>query len=759
MKHDFDFKDLLDNLDPSALDYQGWLNVGMALKDAGQPVSVWDAWSAKDSARYHFGECPEKWATFGKSNNRPVTMATVCQMAMDQGYMPEGGGSPGYELDWDSVIGPAGSRDDLVVVNKGWIEDVELQEPGEWKPAEQLVTYLETLFEAAETVGYVTDSWYDPEKNKHFPKKGNWDRTAGQLIQALREYGDDIGAVLGDYNPDVGAWIRFNPLDGKGVKNENITEFKYALVESDNMPIGQQNAILRQLELPIACLVHSGGKSLHAIVRIDATDYKEYQSRVEYLYDVCRKNGFSIDKQNKNPSRLSRMPGVTRNGHKQWLIDTNIGRESWNDWREWIESVNDDLPDPVSLADVWDNMPPLSPSLIDGVLRQGHKMMLAGPSKAGKSYMLIGLCVALAEGREWVGWPCAQTKVLYINLEVDSASAMRRFKAVYEALGWAPKNIRNIEVWNLRGKAIPMDKLSPKLIRRAIKKGYGAIILDPIYKVITGDENSADEMAHFCNQFDLLANQLGAAMIYCHHHSKGYQGGKKSMDRSSGSGVFARDPDAYLDMTELEKTPEILKLLQDKACCEVCARWIQNAEPIYYDDHVGQDDLQSANSMMVHAKNALTKDQYDSMCNEAMEAQKKAKKRTAWRIEGTLREYEGFEPRDVWFVHPVHVPDDSDLLKDLAPETEKPAWKKAVDKRKPPEKKKTERANAIEIAFASFEMDGEAPTTEDLAEAMGVSVDTVRRRVKDHGGLKIIRQGDGKSGLVMRVVSAGKNDD
>ena len=43
-------------------------------------------------------------------------------------------------------------------------------------------------------------------------------------------------------------------------------------------------------------------------------------------------------------------------------------------------------------------------------------------------------------------------------------------------------------------------------------------------------------------------------MIYCHHHSKGAQGGKRSMDRASGSGVFARDPDAMLDMTELVPT-------------------------------------------------------------------------------------------------------------------------------------------------------------------------------------------------------------
>ena len=133
------------------------------------------------------------------------------------------------------------------------------------------------------------------------------------------------------------------------------------------------------------------------------------------------------------------------------------------------------------------------------------------------------------------------------------------YKDVYMTMGIEARNLHNIDIWNLRGKSVPMDKLAPKLIRRAAKKDYVAIIIDPIYKVITGDENSADQMANFCNQFDKVCTELGCAVIYCHHHSKGAQGGKKSMDRASGSGVFARDPDALLDLIELEPTEALLK--------------------------------------------------------------------------------------------------------------------------------------------------------------------------------------------------------
>ena len=65
----------LKYIDPASLDYQTWVNVGMALKQEGLPCSVWDDWSRSDS-RYHSGECAKKWESFG-GNPNPVTGATI----------------------------------------------------------------------------------------------------------------------------------------------------------------------------------------------------------------------------------------------------------------------------------------------------------------------------------------------------------------------------------------------------------------------------------------------------------------------------------------------------------------------------------------------------------------------------------------------------------------------------------------------------------------------------------------------------------
>jgi RecA-family ATPase len=715
MEKKTDLLALLDYIHPADCSYKEWTEVGMALKQEGYSEHDWDLWSSRDPGRYHAGECARKWKTFS-GNASPVTGGTIYQMALEHGWQP----ARGYELDWDSPIDTDG-----IIVDQSWLEPQKVPEPKKWHPGQELTTYLQTLFEPGETVGFVTKSWKN-EKGKYLPKdRGVYKKTAGELIEALAKAGDAIEDVVGTYSKDGGAWIRFNPLDGNGVKNENVTEFRYALVESDDMDIDRQNALLRELELPIAVLVHSGGKSLHAIVRIDAADYGEYRKRVDFLYEICSKNGMTIDTQNKNPSRLSRMPGCVRGDHEQYIVDTNIGKASWAEWRDWIETVNDNLPDVEGLAGEWENLPELAPALIRDVLREGHKMLISGPSKAGKSYMLIELVIAIAEGRKWLSWDCSQGRVLYVNLELDRASCLHRFKDVYSALGWPAKNLQNIDIWNLRGKTVPMDKLAPKLIRRAQKKNYKAIVIDPIYKVITGDENSADQMARFCNQFDMVCTELGCAVIYCHHHSKGAQGNKKAIDRASGSGVFARDPDAVIDLIELETNDELLKQQENKGVCNVCKVFL-DAHWKWQDD-LSQDDLLNSKHLEAYCENNLDEWQMKTLRSQIEDEKRRAAAMTAWRIEGTLREFPRFPPVNLWFRYPIHYLDGSGALEDISPEIEKSSRQLMIEARK--EKVKKERADMIsqiEVAFQGLEEDGIAAVS-DIAEEIGVTSDTIKR--------------------------------
>lgn len=708
----YNLLELLDYINPSELSYQEWTNVGMALKHEGYEASDWDSWSAQDSERYKRGECFTKWNSFNETAGDIVTGGTIFDYAKRGGFVPPKKIDPNDGvLDWEDEIGN--------IIDKDSIDSIELHEPSDssWNPANELIRYLTTLFDTDEYVGFVVSS-IENEKGKFIPgNRGNFRMTAGQIVEGLHSCNGDIGAVIGDYNQAAGAWIRFNPLNGEGVRNTDIASFKYALVESDSLDIGKQLSIIHQLELPVAAVVYSGAKSIHAIVKVDASDNKEYRERVSYLYKICDKNGLEVDSQNKNPSRLSRMPGCIRGDHKQFIIETNTGKETWSDWVEWVESMNDDLPDEENLADVLFNLPDYAEELIEGILRQGHKMLLVGPSKSGKSFSLIELCIAIAEGTKWMGRQCKQGDVLYVNFELDRASCLHRFKDVYQTLGLTPNNANRIFIWNLRGKTPALDQLVPKLIRRAEKKKYIAVVVDPIYKVITGDENSASEMAKFCNQFDKIADALGASVIYAHHHSKGAQGGKKSMDRASGSGVFARDPDALLDMIELDMSKEVKEHFINEARVEAMHAVLDKYVPkwrtyIYQTKKTDDHDFEAMNDYCAEMLGFEQMNELQYLTELKVDA---AKHITALQISGTLREFATFDPINCFFKYPVHFLDNGNLLKGCRPEgsKKKSKFEKMNETNK---KKQDENIELFLNAFDQLNHDGQV-TVKELAES------------------------------------------
>ena len=663
----------LNHLNCSELSHNEWLRIGMALKHEGFPCSAWDEWSSRDPARYHPGECARRWNTF-HGTDHPVTGGTILQLAKAHGYTDDGLLEETDEIDTDWLPPGYGGEETKGDMALSPLTPAPCPLPKEPQPAssptEQLALYLETLFAPSDHVSFVTGDVRLGRDGRWQPGRGVFSQTAATLLDSLRRNPGDLGATIGDWKPEAGAWIRFNALDGKGIKNDNVTSFRYALVESDAIPVEQQLALYQKLQLPIAALVHSGGKSLHAIVHVDAADRREYRQRVDTLYDLLNKNGLPVDVQNSNPSRLSRLPGVTRNGKEQTLLAVNTGRKSWADWLDFMEGLSTDLPDMTPVGEALKRLPPLPEELIEGVLRRGHKMLISGSSKAGKSFLLMELCIAIAEGKPWLGFPVKKGRVLYVNLEIDPASCLHRFSKIYAAMGIPPDHADDIIAWNLRGKAVPLDKLVPRLTRRAKDLRLDAVIIDPIYKVITGDENSASDMAAFCNEFDKICEQLGCATIYCHHHSKGAQGQKRAMDRASGSGVFARDPDAQLDMIELEMTEDMKNFVAESGA-------------------------------------------------------------TAWRMESSLREFENFRPINFWFEFPVHRLDD-ETLHTLPSQGSAEAGRLRNKKYRTPEEALDALRCAWESASGGSE-DGTV-TVEDLTKLTGLSDKTIYRRLKKTNG-------------------------
>ena len=197
------------------------------------------------------------------------------------------------------------------------------------------------------------------------------------------------------------------------------------------------------------------------------------------------------------------------------------------------------------------------------ILRQRRKLVIGGSSKMGKTWTLLDLALAVASGGYWLGkFKCEQGAVLYVNLELDGCTAGRRMEwiATFREVavdGKLPPEIHeNLLTWNLRGKCYDLS-IMLSAARQRVKEvpgGLKVIILDPIYKTYGGrDENAAGDMASLMLELEQFADECGAAICFAAHFSKGNQAGKDAMDRISGSGVMARDPDAIVTFTQHEE--------------------------------------------------------------------------------------------------------------------------------------------------------------------------------------------------------------
>lgn len=652
-------RELLNHIDPD-LDYNSWLSVGMAIKDEGLDISVWDEWSRK-GRKYKPGCCEAHWDTFKGSG---ITGASITHLAKEGGWTPQSRDAGG----WEPI-----SMEDAVQMGE-WVPRKDPLKPMMEDPAQQMIKFLQTAFRDGDQVNICASSKFDETRGKWVPANRGFTYTREYILKTIRSGG--IDSLIGERTRDAGVWVRCNPMDGKGVKNENVTSFRHVLVESDSVSLERQIEVFKELELPIATLTTSGSKSVHALVKIDAPDLDTYKRRVKAVFKACRDSGLEIDEQNKNPARLCRLAGVERGDNQQTLLAVNIGHPSFEDWEENLQI--DALPEFDSLSDWFDNPPELPPETIRGILRKGEKLVLTGPSKAGKSFALIQLAIACATGGWWLGRiKCEPQRVVYINFELTKENAAHRIIDTWNAVRSGREGIQNLSVWNLRGQVISAKAVVDTIIKRhkAAANPADLYIFDPIYKLNMGDENAAKDINELMREFDRLCTQTGANMAYAHHHAKGSQFGKRALDRGSGSGVIGRDADAAIDLDFLW-VPE--KIRRDKAA--------------YYRD----DGWMKA---------------------------------TALRVEMTLRNFESKPPFNVWFRYPRHEYDGDKQFQALKGDAEKDSFDKAEDGK---EAKKEATDKLIEDTLEALLAESKAVRMGEMEARTGLQRKRIKRFIDEN---------------------------
>lgn len=344
-----------------------------------------------------------------------------------------------------------------------------------------------------------------------------------------------------------GVYCTCNPISGDRRWDQNVTAFRHAIVEFDNLPIEQQWEKVSESKLPVKAAIYSGRKSVHFWVEVGAKDIEEYRSRCNVISELLPE----CDKKLLHPGCWTRLPEVSRGESRQVIQKLSFGCLSWDDWINRDEDPSEKTID----AENWINsVQEVEPSeLITGILHKGCRMILGGASKSRKSWALLDMAISIASGTNWMGFPCLKSKVLLVNMEIHKAFLQSRIKAIMKAKGITTKDISgHLYIQHRRGMPAPADEVAKLIHRKAHQLGdVSCVIIDPIYKTLNGlDENKAGDIGLLMNVFDRMSAADDIAVVFAAHFAKGDANAREAIDRVSGSGVFARDPDTFLTVTK-----------------------------------------------------------------------------------------------------------------------------------------------------------------------------------------------------------------
>jgi hypothetical protein len=212
-----------------------------------------------------------------------------------------------------------------------------------------------------------------------------------------------------------------------------------------------------------------------------------------------------------------------------------------------------------------DELPDQEPEvIIEGLLHLGEKLGITAASKSFKTWLLLYLAYCIANGLDFLGRKTRKSRVIFFDLELSRWGIKRRLRRIQKELGHG--NFENIKICSLRGKASLFCRKLSDVTSYVKEQKFEVVFIDPAYKFLLGkEENSNGVVAGVLESLTAFCATAQVALIYVHHHSKGNQSAKESLDRGAGAGAWSRDPDSVVDLVEHEDSTKEQKIFSVEA--------------------------------------------------------------------------------------------------------------------------------------------------------------------------------------------------
>lgn len=213
-----------------------------------------------------------------------------------------------------------------------------------------------------------------------------------------------------------------------------------------------------------------------------------------------------------------------------------------------------------NLDEVFSSEPTKLDFILPGLLK-GTPALLIAPGATGKSFWSLQAAISVACGTKVFEVNAERTgDVVYLSAEdpADIVKNRLRDMAAFLSPDERQKTAQNCYVIDIRGKRTDVMNEKTREDIVAMCRGARLIIIDTLNRVHALNENDNGDMAVFISQIESIAVDTGAAILMCHHTSKGaFTDGRASEQQA------ARGASALVDNTRF--TGFVAKMTKDQS--------------------------------------------------------------------------------------------------------------------------------------------------------------------------------------------------
>ena len=167
---------------------------------------------------------------------------------------------------------------------------------------------------------------------------------------------------------------------------------------------------------------------------------------------------------------------------------------------------------------------------------------IAAASGSGKSWLGIDLAIACASGRPWCHFiETAQTKVLYINEEIETRKFWGRFCMMH------PTDIPDLHIIQKKNTKVDKPLHMNKIVRYVKEHQIKLVVVDTFVRIHSMDENDNGAVAKLYDRFQEIID-AGAAVVVLHHNKKLAPGTAITQDTMRGASDLAAQADMVLSI-------------------------------------------------------------------------------------------------------------------------------------------------------------------------------------------------------------------